>query len=390
MLNPEEYGFEHRAPHAPGASWQPPQPRTRFPIITLDDIELDDEPVWLIDGLLPASGFGIVLGPPKSGKSFLVTDALFNVALGRPWAGRETKQGAVVYITGEGVTGFKRRLVAIRRHYEVEGKGVPFGMIPVAPDLGHATEDAGELVELVKEWLATIGNPPLAAIVIDTVARAMKGADENAAKDMSVFVDNCGTLGDAFGCLVLGVHHAGKNADRGARGSNALDAAVDVMWSVEKGAAASTATIHHMKDGEDGISWQFRLIPFTLEDATATRGALSSCVVEIVNQPDEVKEAQQAQQMRNKPRLGDRPALLLRAIDRALSDAGERLKGNVNVLPDVSSITRERLKRYLPLEGYWDNDRPANTQRATLSADLKTLKTRGYIGLTDEHVWRLS
>jgi hypothetical protein len=388
MLNPDRYGLESRDPLDPGGS--PAQPRSRFLIINLDEIEIGDDPVWLIDGLLPASGFGIVFGPPKSGKSFLVTDALFNVALGRSWAGRETKQGAVVYITGEGVTGFKRRLVAIRRHYCVEGKGVPFGMIPVAPNFGHVTDDAAELVALVREWLASVGDPPLAAIVIDTLARAMKGADENAAKDMSVFVDNCGILGDAFGCLVLGVHHAGKNTDRGARGSNALDAAVDVMWSVEKGAAASTAAIYHMKDGEDGAVWQFRLAPFIIEEGTDTRSALTSCVVEIVTPPDEARAAQQAQQARNKQRIGDRPALLLRAIDRALSEAGGFLKGSATVPHDVRSIAREDLKRYLPLEGYWDQDRPSNVHRATYSADLKTLKMRGYIGLTDGHVWRLS
>jgi len=386
MLNPDEYGFEHRAPLTPGEPSQPPRPRTRFSIINLDDIELGDDPVWLIDGLLPASGFGIVFGPPKSGKSFLVTDALFNVALGRPWAGRETKQGAVVYITGEGVTGFKRRLVAIRRHYEVEGRGVPFGMIPVAPDFGHATEDAGELVELVREWLASVGNPPLAAIVIDTLARAMKGADENAAKDMSVFVDNCGILGDAFGCLILGVHHAGKNTDRGARGSNALDAAVDVMWSVEKGEGISTAAIHHMKDGEDSAVWQFRLCPFILEEATDTRQALSSCIVEIVSEPGKAK---QTETTRNK-KLGDSPALLLRIIDRALAEEGELVKGTTTVPHDVRSIARENLKRYLPLEGYWDEDTRPEAKRSTLSRDLRTLKTRGFIGLTDEYVWRLS
>lgn len=159
---------------------------------------------------------------------------------------------------------------------------------------------------------------------------------------------------------------------------------------MEKGSAASTAEIYHMKDGEDGISWQFRLAPFILEEATDTRSALSTCVVEITTPPDEAKEAQQAQQLRNKQRIGDRPALLLRAIDRALSEAGTRLKGNMNVPHDVSSISREHLKRYLPLEGYWDDDRPANSQRAALSNDLKTLTVRGYIGLTDEHVWRLS
>ncbi len=165
----------------------------RFDIINLDDIEIGDDPIWMIEGLLPASGFGIVFGPPKSGKSFLLSDALFHVAIGRPWAGRDLKQGAVLYITGEGISGFKRRLVAMRRHYGVEGCGTPFGLISKAPDFGHKTEDAAELVATVRSWLTTVGNPPLAAIAIDTLARAMKGADENTAKDMSVFVDNCGS-----------------------------------------------------------------------------------------------------------------------------------------------------------------------------------------------------
>jgi RecA-family ATPase len=195
--------------------------RTRFPIIHVDAIEIGDDPTWLIEGLLPASGFGVVFGAPKSGKSFLLADALFHVAMGRAWAGREVMQGAVVYITGEGVEGFKRRMIAMRRHYEVEGRRVPFLMIPVAPDLGHASGDDLALIEDVRAYLASIGNPPVRAIAIDTLARTMKGADENAAKDMTTFVDNCERIGAAFGCIVLGVHHAGKDVAKGSRGSNA-------------------------------------------------------------------------------------------------------------------------------------------------------------------------
>ncbi len=240
-------------------------PRKPFPILHIDDLEIGDDPTWLINGLLPASGFGVVFGPPKSLKSFLLADALFHVAMGREWAGREVMQGAVVYITGEGVEGFKRRLIAMRRHYEVEGARVPFLMVPVAPDLGHNSGDDAALVQDVRDYLATIGNPPLRAIAIDTLARTMKGADENAAKDMTTFVDNCERIGAAFGCIVIGVHHAGKDVAKGSRGSNALDGAVDVMWSVEKHEAGSTATIHHMKDAEAGSSWQFRLLPVTSE-----------------------------------------------------------------------------------------------------------------------------
>jgi len=48
---------------------------------------------------------------------------LCSVARGAPYAGRETMQGAVIYLTGEGVSGFKRRPVAMRRHLGIEGQG---------------------------------------------------------------------------------------------------------------------------------------------------------------------------------------------------------------------------------------------------------------------------
>jgi AAA domain len=230
------------------------------------------------------------------------------------------------------------------------------------------------------------GNPPLAAVAIDTLARAMQGADENTAKDMTTFVDNCGIVGDAFNCLVLGVHHAGKDVTRGSRGSNALDGAVDVMWSVEKGEVASTAAIHHMKDGEEGLSWQFRLAPYTLVEATETKGATTTCVVEIVQEP---QQPQRAQQGRNKRPLADQPKLLLGIIRDALSEAGEFVKGDMNVPHDVKAMARDNLKRYLPLKGYWDDDRPSNTNRAILSRDLKLLAARGYIGLTSAYFWSI-
>jgi len=125
-----------------------------------------------------------VFGLPKCFKNFLLSDALFHVCLGRQWAGRDVLQGAVAYVSSEGISGLRRLFVAMRRHYGVEGKGVPFAFIPVMPDLGHASGDAEVLITTVRAWLAQIGNPPLRAIALDTLARAMNGADENATKDM--------------------------------------------------------------------------------------------------------------------------------------------------------------------------------------------------------------
>lgn len=269
----DDIDLDRLSPKAELYQRSPAPSMSRFRVADLDDIEIGAEPVSLIDGLLTSTGLAVVFGVPKSGKSFVISDALFHVAMGRPWAGREVLQGAVAFVTCEGVNGFKRRLIAMRRHYGVEGQGVPFGMISVAPDLGHTSGDDVQLIEAIREWLASKGNPPLRAIAIDTLARAMKGADENAAKDIAILVDNCGRIAEAFGCLVVVVHHAGKDTARGSRGSNALDGAADVMWSVEKGEGVSTVSIHAMKDGEEGISWQFRLAPYVFDEAPAGGGA---------------------------------------------------------------------------------------------------------------------
>jgi hypothetical protein len=52
----------------------------------------------------------------------------------------------VIYLTGEGVSGFKRRLVAMRRHLDIEGQGVPFFMIENVPDLGSEATDLPQLL----------------------------------------------------------------------------------------------------------------------------------------------------------------------------------------------------------------------------------------------------
>jgi hypothetical protein len=55
----------------------------------------------------------------------------------------------VVYLTGEGVQGFKRRLIAMRRHYAVEGKGIDFFMVENVLDLGsERTNLAAMLAEI--------------------------------------------------------------------------------------------------------------------------------------------------------------------------------------------------------------------------------------------------
>ena len=129
----EEYGLSADAEREDMATPEPSIPgstaKPKFVPIAIDDVTVPDKPAWLIGGLLPTHGLACLVGPPKSGKSFLASDMLCTVARGALYAGRETLQGPVIYLTGEGVSGFKRRLVAMRQHLGIEGQGVPFFMI---------------------------------------------------------------------------------------------------------------------------------------------------------------------------------------------------------------------------------------------------------------------
>ena len=72
-------------------------------------------------------------------------------------------------------------------------------------------------------------------IVVDTVARCFGAGDENQTRDMNAFVKGCDDLREYLGASVLAVHHTGKNAGRGARGSVALKGAADVEFLVTRG-----------------------------------------------------------------------------------------------------------------------------------------------------------
>jgi hypothetical protein len=71
-------------------------------------------------------------------------------------------------------------------------------------------------------------------IVIDTVARALAGAEENSASEMGKFIAACGRLQTDHNASVLGIHHAGKEASKGMRGSSSLLGAVNTSMSCKR------------------------------------------------------------------------------------------------------------------------------------------------------------
>jgi hypothetical protein len=108
---------------------------------------------------------------------------------------------------------------------------------------------------------------PVRLIVIDTLARAMQGADENSNLDMGTFVAKCA------------VHHTGKDAARGARGHNSLLAAVDSEIEVERKNGERLWRLTKCRDGSDGTETGFRLTAVEL-GSDEDSDPITSCVVE--------------------------------------------------------------------------------------------------------------
>jgi hypothetical protein len=233
----------------------------RFVPIFLDDITVDDEPAYIVEGIIPAGpSLGLIAGLPKSLKSFFLKDVFMHIAAGKKYAGRAVQQGVTVYVTSEGVPGIKRRAVAMRRHYEVEGKSIPFLLVPAMPNLGTGDGDCRELIAGIRSALAEAKLPPdtaVKAIAVDTLRRATPGKSENDTKDMSSFIATCEAIEIEFQCFVGVVHHSPRSDNTRGAGTTAIEGASDVIMSAVRadGPASATITVERMKDGEEGMSW---------------------------------------------------------------------------------------------------------------------------------------
>ena len=182
---------------------------------------------YLVQGWLGAGGLSVLYGPSNSGKTFVAVDLAAHVASGTPWRGHKIKPGPVVYVAAEGGGGIRNRISAIRQAAPDLLAGADFSLLPTNLDL-HQPGDAMALCEAMPTEKAAL-------VVIDTMARCMGSGDENSARDVAQFVINLDAIRERTGAHVLVVHHSGKNADAGARGSSALRAAVDTEIAISEG-----------------------------------------------------------------------------------------------------------------------------------------------------------
>lgn len=202
-------------------------------------------PQWLVEGIIPDRGLTFLYGQRGKGKSFVTLDAALHIASGSKWLGRDTKAGGVIYCAGEGLAGYGVRVEGWARTYPDRDIG-NFRLMPLVPNF-RDEKDVAKLARTIKQQL---GDARL--IIIDTVARAIPGAEENSSKDMGLFIAACDAIRQTCGVAVIGVHHSGKDDERGMRGSSALEGAGDAVIHLRRlEGNLVEISADKMKDGEE-------------------------------------------------------------------------------------------------------------------------------------------
>jgi len=347
----------------------PSQPPHAFALKAFKDIQMSSASSCLVRGIIPRVGLVVVWGPPKCGKSFWVFDLTMHVALGWAYRGRRVQQGPVVYLALEGGQGFAKRVEAWRRHHLDRNTpaDAPFWLLDVPVDV---IADRNRLIMAVK---AQLGDGKPVVVVIDTLNRGLNGS-ENEPKDMARFIQAADIIREAFGCVVVIVHHCGIEGTR-PRGHTSLAGAADAQIAVARDAGTETIgiTVEWMKDDEPGAPMACRLE--RVEVGTDDEGELiTSCIV---------VEAEETA-ARKRVKLSPMEKLALDQLRELVAEIGVRSAASNHVPRDV---------RVVPV-GLWrknfynkhPGEKQDTRQRAFVRA-VEKLQALQLVGLWNDEAW---
>lgn len=224
----------------------------------------------LVKGIFPCVGVGGIIGASMSGKGFVNFNLMAVMAEGGYWFGYRVDKVPVIYVCLEGAGGLHKRI----RAWEMKnGRAYPdIGIITASFNLRDPAQVAA-LIAAIRAAGFTGG-----VIVLDTLAQAAVGADENSSRDMGELLAALQEIQAALGGLVLVVHHLGKDTARGARGHSSFTAALDASIEVRREGDRRSWVVAKAKDDSDGAEHFFRLEVVDVgEDADGEQ--ITSCVV---------------------------------------------------------------------------------------------------------------
>jgi RecA-family ATPase len=191
-------------------------PNDRLRLVPPSEMNWNGAQLDLVNGILGCAMMALLYGESGSAKTLIAISLALHVALGRDWCGHPVKQGLVVYLAPEGGHSVHLRFHAWCRYHDVDpSDDLPFRTVPVRIDLCTSDADLAEIIANIRAAEQQLGACVL--VVVDTVSRALAGADENTSDAMGCFIVNCDRLREEIGATVLAVHHTPRGGNHAAR-----------------------------------------------------------------------------------------------------------------------------------------------------------------------------
>ena len=369
---------------APDPLKEAPKPTKTIKIESWDTIQ--DEPVeWLIDGVIPKGSFTALYGPPGSFKSFIALDIAEAIATGRTWMGRPVKQtGAVLYLAGEGFGGIGARIKACKMHHQTQD-GAPIYIVRHQLNLRSSAEDFNALMMAVVTLVEQTGMEFSLAIV-DTLARAFGGGNENSSEDMGAFITAMGKVQEFLNCALMVLHHSGKDAAKGLRGHSSLLGAVDTELELLRfdEQMKGVLTISKQKDGADNERFGFEMVEVEIRPAGL---GLSDPVVSLAVKASDSAVNEMSKKTKNNAGKGRNQSIEMMSLETVVKSKGilRFIEGQQRMAVNLTDWKAEFRSKKGITDDSTDNQKKA-FDKAWERAQ-KRLQESGEIGIRDKSAW---
>jgi hypothetical protein len=349
---------------------------------------------WLVNGLLPETGVGLISGQWGTYKTFVSLDLAAAVMAGLAFIDYPiARNGGTLFIAVEGASEIAARLQAVlKSKYPDHADKLPFAWIDDCPRLlgPNAVKTLAELTREAADRMQKDFGVPLVLIIIDTMADAAgyaRSGDENDAALAQLVMHRCAQLSQLTGALVLGVDHFGKAAETGTRGSSAKEGRADVVLALLGDKAISgeiTNTRLAVRKNRAGPGG--RELPFSVRSVDLGTDAngepITSLVIEWSGQPAPPSDRHWGKSLR----------LLRRILMALLTDNGKDIRpfadGPMVRACDLEIVRAEFNKQYVAegsAEQKADTRRKAFQRAVAAAVDKDLIATREMTGL--QFVW---
>lgn len=377
MTNALEREYRPAATSQDDGMFEPtPRPLRHLLIERSSDLGLEANQPYNIKGVVNPGESSAVIASWGSGKTFLALYMAHAIATGRSIFERRVKATPVLLVELEGRSNLSRRVAAISATYGP----APDLFVYCKPFLLRNEDD-------IEALIAAVNSTNIGVVILDTLSRAIPGADENSAEDMTSVIGVMDRIRANTGAHFMVIHHTGKDESRFARGHSSLIGALDVAIQITKegdGSDLRVARIVKSRDGADGHLCTFRLKVHELavdEDGDP----VTSCVIE------EVETGATASKKPTR-KLNDKQATVLKDLDRLLEDETRvQVRSPRDDMPRVKCVRREALRDLMQKNGRFESapgERLTAKDRGFLRDMLTALEARGIAASTDEWVWR--